>query len=211
MGGNVHQEDEDRLKATVKQKEKDRTISEAVTIIQAVAANLKATVTQAAKDRSISSMPNVTQNDPELLKSEVFQADIARLRGTVRLTDGINYVGYARDYKTGIVSIATSRGIGKSSYTHEFEGDITDAEIITTSWPRKIQVTGMLTCSDSDAGDVKISLSDKLIWAHYFTKFKTQGASDMAAVGDLGDPVLITSTPGAGKHVFVLINYRDLI
>ena len=102
MGTRVHQEDEDKLKATVKQKEKDRTVTGSVTAVQTVgsdlkvevsqdpfgslvveqgtAANLKATVTQAAKDRT------VTNDTAANLKGTVTQAEKDRtVTGTVTI------------------------------------------------------------------------------------------------------------------------------
>jgi len=53
MSGNIHQTDKDKLKGTVTQAEKDRTVTGDVTVIQPDETKLKSTVTQAAKDRTV--------------------------------------------------------------------------------------------------------------------------------------------------------------
>jgi len=86
MSGNVHQDNADKLKATVV-----LAAGNVVEVTQDVAADLKATVTQAEKDRT------VTNPTAANLKSEVSQGTAANLKGTAYIRSNTNKDGSGTD------------------------------------------------------------------------------------------------------------------
>jgi len=95
MSGRVHQEDEDKLKATVKQKEKDRTVTGT------------ATVTQVAKDRSKTPYTTLIDDDTTANKIYVGQAPAGTGEGALSWrikcfdeTGAFLKIGYAEGVST---------------------------------------------------------------------------------------------------------------
>lgn len=79
----VEQSDETKLKATVTQAAKDRTVTGTVTAEQSDQTKLKATVTQASIARTVTGTVTAEQATAANLKGTVYQSDETQLKATV--------------------------------------------------------------------------------------------------------------------------------
>lgn len=118
-------------------------------------------------------------------------------------------LGMKYDHKTGLASLAVSRGAGKNTFTGEYTDDETDTEIITPASGKKICVASVYVCGAGTTGEVYLDFqrSPTIVFRHYMTKYNQSFASDMHIEGSADTPLLLTTTTEPDV-VFIIVNYR---
>lgn len=137
--------------------------------------------------------------------------DNAARPGYVRITDGVDSVDGIYDYITNKFSIATSRGVGKATFTEVYANSIEPTSIIIPSVGKSLLIAGILTTSESNMGILTMDMMPEAlpVWRHYIDMFKSLSSMDMAVIGN-PDGALQLTIEGATGESFVLINYREV-
>lgn len=131
--------------------------------------------------------------------------------GRNTLTGEWHPLGGVYDYLTDTLSLATSRGAGKSTFTDEYDGVVTDDDIIELGVGDRLMIAGIMTMCSGDTGYISLDFeeSERKVWRHYVDKFHTLSGMDLSIVGGDGE-ALTLNIAGVTGNTFVLINYREI-
>lgn len=118
-------------------------------------------------------------------------------------------LGAKYDEKTGIASIAVSRGAGKNTWSQEYAAAQTALAIINPGALQKVCVASVYVCGEGTTGVVELDFksSGEQVFRHYMSKYHTSHATDMHIEGAVDENLELTTTTGTDK-VFIVVNYR---
>ena len=92
--------------------------------------------------------------------------------------------------------------------TNEFDNDQTSANLITPTSGKGLEIKGVYVSSEATSGYVRLVLSGDTVATVYCNS--QSGYIPTYKKGDRNAPLKITSTLGAAKHYFLLVNYKEL-
>lgn len=120
--------------------------------------------------------------------------------------------GLIKDYGTGVFSIAVSRAMGKKTHSVLIIADLTDADLITPISGKRLQIAGIYVGSQVNVGELTLEFVTSGITVFYFDSSKYQHSSvlDCADVGEVDEPLQITTSMGADNKVILKVNYRQI-
>jgi len=118
-------------------------------------------------------------------------------------------LGVKYDERTGLASLAISRGAGKNTFTEEYAANQAATVIVSPAATQKVCVASVCCMGDGAAGEVSLNFagSGLKVFRHYMTKYNQSSAQDMHIEGALDEDLTLTTTT-AGDKVFIVVNYR---
>ena len=141
----------------------------------------------------------------DIIKNKVELVD-----NKVEIVDGVNNpITIAHNTANGKRSLVVNVDESQCSFSEEYSSDQTNLAIITPPVGGRLHIHGGYCATDGTAGEVQIDFltSGKKVFRMYVSKENTTALSTLNIFGDINEPLILNTTVGADKHVFIIVNY----
>jgi len=136
------------------------------------------------------------------------QTDI--IKNEVELVDSEeNPVTVAYNTANGLRALIVNLDESQCSFSEEYSSNQENLTIITPTTGNSLHIHGIYCATDGTDGEVHIDFltSGKKVFRMYITKENMSAMSTLNISGEIDEPLSLTTTAGAGKKVFVIVNY----
>lgn len=106
-------------------------------------------------------------------------------------------------------ALITNLDESQCSFSEEYSSDQTNLVIITPAEGDCLHIHGIYCATDGTSGEVHIDFltSGKKVFRMYITKENMSAMSTLNICGEIDEPLSLTTTAGADKNIFVIVNY----
>lgn len=118
-------------------------------------------------------------------------------------------IGIHYDEKTGLASLAISRGAGKNTFTEEYAASQTNTAVLTPTAAQKLCIASVYCRGAGDTGTVSLDFatSSKKVFRHYQAKRDHSFDQDLHIEGAAGEALTLNTTTG-NEDLWLVVNYR---